>query len=107
MQVLVRYFASKDEKGSTHSLAALWSEKLCVSAFPVIVLWWISFWADEISCRTLNIIISLNDTGNVKMMENVLNFEAYLLLSQTCVTGVAVPLEDERRWLQDRPRKID
>ena len=44
---MVRYLASKYENGSTYSLAAIWSEKvhhvaiekLCVSVFPVIVLW--------------------------------------------------------------------
>ena len=77
----VLYFANKDEKGSTYSLAAIWSEKvhqaaiekLWVSAFPVIVLQWIIFSADEIIKSMLQ-LISLNDTGNVKMMKNMLNF---------------------------------
>ena len=36
------------------------------------------------------------------MMENVLNFEGYLLLCPTRMTGVVVLLEDEWMWLKKK-----
>ena len=47
------------------------------------------------------LIIYLNDSGIVKMMENVWKLQAYLLLSGMYVIGIVLLIKGEGMWLKN------